>query len=107
VPSTTRLVAELEAVGSRPAPAPVPVPFLVRLMGPLIRRLLQPYAKAVAQQIRLAQEEARRRGEQRLLEHRRSKEPMLNEYRRRRLEEHRRRKQEAAEPTGGLGDRVT
>jgi hypothetical protein len=107
VPSTTRLVAELEAVGSRPAPAPVPVPFLVRLMGPLIRRLLQPYAKAVAEQIRLAQEEARRRGEQRLLEHRRSKEPMLNEYRRRRLEEHRRRKQEAAQATGGLGDRVT
>jgi hypothetical protein len=107
VPSTTRLVDELEAVGRSNAPPPVPVPLLVRLIGPLIRRLLQPYAHAVAQQIRLAQEEARRRGEQRLLEHRRSKEPTLIEYRRRRLEEHRRRKQEAAQATDGLGDRVT
>ena len=52
--SSTPLVIEAqEELGSRPGPNPVPVPFRVRLMGSLIRRLLRPYARAVAEQIRL------------------------------------------------------
>lgn len=105
--STTRVIEALEAVGTGPAPVPVPVPLSVRLMGPLLRGILTPYARAVAEQMRRDREEAHRRAEQRMLEHRQSKEPMLVEYRRRRMEEHRRHKREGAQSTGGAVDRVT
>jgi hypothetical protein len=108
VRSTTRVIEALETLGvAQPAPAPVPVPFLVRFMGPLARVLLQPYANAVAEEIRLAQEELRRQSEQRMLDHRESKQPMLTEYRLRRIEEHRRRKKEAAQTAGDVVDRTT
>ena len=106
VRATTQVVEALEALGSQPAPAPVAVPFLVRLLRPLIRPLLQPYANAVAEEIRLAQEELRRESEQRMLDHRQSKQPMLAEYRLRRIEEHRRRKKAAAEATGDVAERT-
>jgi hypothetical protein len=107
VPSTTRVIEAIEALGSRPAPAPVPVPFRVRWLRPLIRPILQPFANVVAEQVRLAQEESRRRSEQRLLEHRQAKQPQLLEHRRRRIEEHRRRKQEATQVPGGAADQTT
>jgi hypothetical protein len=105
--STTLVVEALEALGSQPAPAPVPIPVRVRLMGPLIRWMLRPYARAVAEQIRLAQQELRRQGEQRMLKHREAKEPLLREHRQRRMDEHRRRKREAAEAAGNVVDRAT
>jgi hypothetical protein len=101
VRSTTRVIEALEAVGSGPAPAPVPVPFRVRCLGPAIRVLLQPYARAIAAEIARAQDELRREGEQRMFEHRQSKQPMLEEHRKRRIEEHRRRKEKAAEAADG------
>ncbi len=107
VRSTTRVIETLEALGSQPAPAPVLVPFRVRLLGPLIYPLLQPYANAVAEDIRLAQEELRRQSEQRLEEYRQSKQPMLTEYRLRRITEHRRRKKEAAPTADDVVDRTT
>lgn len=94
VRSTDRVIEALEAVASQPPPEPVPVPLRVRFFGPLIRVLLQPYARAVADDILRAQEEIRREGEQRMADHRQSKQPMLEEHRRRRIEEHRRRKKE-------------
>jgi hypothetical protein len=106
VHSTTRVVEELESVGSQPPPAPVPVPLRVRLLGRVVRLLLRPYARAVAAEILRAQEELRREGEQRLLEHRLSKQPMLEEHRKRRIEEHRRRKKEAEEASGTATDGV-
>ena len=106
VRSSTRVVEALEALGSQPAPTPVHVPLRVRLLRPLIRPLLQPYANAVAEEIRLYQDELRRQSEQRMLEYRQSKLPMLAEYRLRRIEEHRRRKKEAAQTTDGVGDRT-
>jgi hypothetical protein len=106
--SSTPLVIEaLEELSSRPAPDPVPVPFRVRLMGPLIRRLLRPYARAVAEQIRLAREELRREGERRMVEHRQAKESLLREHRQRRIEEHRRRKREATAAAADVIDPVT
>ena len=102
VDATTRVIEALEAVGSEPPPAPVPVPFRVRFLRPVIRPLLQPYANAVAEEIRRYQEELRRQSEQRLVDHRQSKQPMLEEHRRRRMEEHRRRKKEAEEAAGGI-----
>jgi hypothetical protein len=98
--STTRVVEALEAVGRQPPPAPVPVPLPVRLLKPIIRPLLWPYANAVAEQIRLAQEALRLEGELRMLEHRQSKQPKLAEHRRRRIEEHRRRKKAASQVAG-------
>jgi hypothetical protein len=107
--STTLVVEALEALGSQPAPAPVPIPVRVRLMGPLIRWIVRPYARALAKQFSLAQQELRRRGEQRMLKHREAKGPLLREHRQRRMDEHRRRKREAAEAAGNgnVVDRVT
>jgi hypothetical protein len=78
-------------------------------MGPLIRWIVRPYARALAKQFSLAQQELRRRGEQRMLKHREAKGPLLREHRQRRMDEHRRRKREAAEAAGNgnVVDRVT
>jgi hypothetical protein len=105
--STTLVVEALEALGSQPAPAPVPIPVRIRLMGPLIRWMLRPYARAVAEEFRLAQQELRRQGERRMLEHREAKEPLLRQHRQQRMDEHRRRKRDAAEAAGNVVDRVT
>jgi hypothetical protein len=96
-PATTRVVDALETLASRPAPVPEPVPLSTRMIVPLLRPFLQPYADAAEEQMRRAAEESRRRSEQRLLEHRLRKEPVLAEHRARRIEEHRRRKEGAAE----------
>jgi hypothetical protein len=91
--ATARVVEELEAIGAGPPPLPVAMPFRIRLLRPLVKPFLKRYADAAAERVRLAQEASRRRSEQRLLEHRRSKTPQLEEHRRQRIEEHRRRKQ--------------
>ncbi len=97
VPATTLVVEALEALAARPAPAPQPAPAWTGLFRPLLQR----YADAAAEQVRLAAEESRLRSEQRLLEHRQSKEPKLLEHRRRRIDEHRRQKRKAAQAGSG------
>jgi hypothetical protein len=98
VPSTTRVVEALEAVGSQPAPAPVPAPLATRLLTPLVRLLLQPFATSIAEEIRRTQEALRLESEQRMADHRLSKQPQILEHRLRRMEAHRQGKKEATRP---------
>lgn len=98
-PATTVLVEALEALAARPAPEPVPVPAWPRL----IRPILQPFASAAAERVRLLEEESRRRRAL-LLEHRQRKQPLLLEYRQRKADERRRRKRGTAEAIGGARD---
>jgi len=86
VPATTRVVEALEALAARPAPAPVPVPVSTRLVRPLFQPFLRRYAEAAAERVRLRVEASLRRSEQRLLDHRQRKGPMLAEHRRRKRE---------------------
>lgn len=100
-PATIRFVEALERLAGQPAPAPVPVPGWTRL----IRPILQPFANAAAERVRLLEEESRRRAEQRLIDHRKQKEPALAEYRRRKRESARAaRAAEGAQTAGGAQD---
>jgi hypothetical protein len=94
--ATERVLHEIEAIGQAAAPAPVPPAPWVAVVRPVVRPILHRMALAAAERERLAQEASRRKSEQKLLEHRLSKQPMLLEHRRRRIEEHRRRKQGAS-----------
>ena len=80
--ATDVVVAELEALAARPAPPPLPVPGWTHL----IRPILYPFAAAAAARVRRLEAESRRRSEQRLIDHRLAKQPMLDEYRRRKRE---------------------
>ncbi len=86
IPATTHLVQALEALAARPAPAPVPVPVSTRVVRFLFSPFLRRYAEAAAERVRLRVEASHRRSEQRLLEHRQRKGPMLAEYRHRKRE---------------------
>lgn len=108
-PATLRVVDALETLAAQQPPPPAPLPSWIHVVGPLLRPVLRRMARAAAERERLAQEASRRKSEQRLLEHRERKQPMLQEHRQRRIEEHRRRKREAeaarAAETPPPGDR--
>jgi hypothetical protein len=99
-PATSVFVEELEALAALPAPEPLPVPGWTHL----IRPVLQPFANAAAERVRLLEEASRRRSQERLEEHRRRKAPELDAYRQRRIDEHRRHKREAAQAVSGARD---
>lgn len=80
--ATSRVVESLEAIVARDAPAPAPAPVWTHLVRPLLR----PFAYFAAERVRRMEEESKLRAERRLLEHRQSKEPKLEEYRRRKRE---------------------
>jgi hypothetical protein len=72
----------------------------VAVVRPIILPVLRRMARAAAERERLAMEASRRKSEQKLLEHRQRKQPMLADHRQRRIEEHRRRKRESEAAEG-------
>ena len=82
VSATSVVVQEIEAIAAAPAPARLPVPAWTYLLRPI----LHPFAAAAAARVRRLEAESRLRAEQRLIDHRQAKQPLLDEYRRQKRE---------------------